>query len=114
MSWAFIQTMRDSPGQSYVQVLQRTRGLLGASTLKSHSTWDVFREYIFVPSLAMEPLSHMVSLALLDVLICTRSAASTTSRFLNTFNRVYAEQSSAMTSRKINCSHNVSIGVNVM
>jgi hypothetical protein len=28
MSWAFIQTMRDSPGQSYVQVLQRTRGLL--------------------------------------------------------------------------------------
>jgi metacaspase-1 len=28
MSWAFIQTMRQNPGQSYVQVLQSTRSLL--------------------------------------------------------------------------------------
>jgi hypothetical protein len=28
MSWAFIQSMKAHPGQSYVQILQRTRALL--------------------------------------------------------------------------------------
>ena len=28
MSWAFIKSMKEYPGQSYVQILQRTRALL--------------------------------------------------------------------------------------
>jgi hypothetical protein len=28
MSWAFIKTMKEFPGQSYVEILRRTRALL--------------------------------------------------------------------------------------